>query len=134
VTRDGVVVVGGSLAGVTAADALRRGGYDGPVTVIGAEPAYARPPLSKAVLTDSEGPDSVRLPALPADVTVQAFGLAAKLAGHLPVAGQPTVLRGSLAQRSALLHWPHPQRPVAASINVKLSVPKLRQLATAVPA
>jgi 3-phenylpropionate/trans-cinnamate dioxygenase ferredoxin reductase component len=371
-----VVVVGGSLAGVTAADAVRRGGYDGPVTVIGAEPAYARPPLSKGVLTGSESLESVRLPALPSDVTVragvaagldlttsrvtladgeqlpyetlviatgsrartiadpgrenvlrtlddatalrvkvdsarsvlvvgggflgmevassaralaksvtvvdirtpllttmgpflaelfteaardhgvhvviapggvrpvfdgdrvagvdtaeagrleadvvvtavgdepavdwlgpsglplrggvvvdehcraaenvyaigdvavfptpwglrrmphwdtaigqaraaadallrgasatpyrpepyfwtEAFGLAAKLAGHLPVAGRPTVLRGSLADRSVLLHWPDSQRPAAASINVKFPVPKLRKLATAVPA
>lgn len=52
----GLVVVGASLAGLRAATAARRAGYDGPVTLIGAEPhpPYDRPPLSKAFLM---GPD-----------------------------------------------------------------------------
>jgi NADPH-dependent 2,4-dienoyl-CoA reductase/sulfur reductase-like enzyme len=43
------VVVGGSLAGLRAAEAVRREGYGGPITVVGAEPhpPYDRPPLSK---------------------------------------------------------------------------------------
>ena len=46
------VIVGGSLAGATAAATLREEGADGPVTLIGAEhePPYERPPLSKAYL------------------------------------------------------------------------------------
>ncbi|MGW0842851.1 hypothetical protein ACWD26_22395 [Streptomyces sp. NPDC002787] len=38
------VVVGGSLAGVTAVDELRRRGWDGAITLVGDEPqaAYAR--------------------------------------------------------------------------------------------
>jgi 3-phenylpropionate/trans-cinnamate dioxygenase ferredoxin reductase subunit len=46
------VIVGGSLAGATAAATLREEGADGSVTVIGAErePPYERPPLSKAYL------------------------------------------------------------------------------------
>ena len=49
-----VLVVGESLAGVTAARHLRTLGHTGPVTVIGAEEhgAYVRPPLSKTVLKD----------------------------------------------------------------------------------
>jgi NADPH-dependent 2,4-dienoyl-CoA reductase/sulfur reductase-like enzyme len=45
-------VVGASLAGGRAAEALRREGHDGPITLIGAEPhlPYDRPPLSKQVL------------------------------------------------------------------------------------
>jgi len=47
-----VVVVGGGLAGATAATALRANGYDGRLTLIGAEddPPYERPPLSKELL------------------------------------------------------------------------------------
>ncbi|MER5555318.1 FAD-dependent oxidoreductase [Streptomyces sp. NPDC002793] len=48
----GVVIVGAGTAGVQTAVALRRRGFTGPVTLIGAEPhqPYDRPPLSKAVL------------------------------------------------------------------------------------
>ena len=51
------VIVGGSLAGATAAVTLREEGADGSVTLIGAErePPYERPPLSKAYLR-SEAP------------------------------------------------------------------------------
>ncbi|WP_405671969.1 FAD-dependent oxidoreductase [Streptomyces canus] len=47
-----VVVVGAGMAGVQTAVALREQGFNGTVTVIGAEPhqPYDRPPLSKAVL------------------------------------------------------------------------------------
>lgn len=48
-----VLVVGASLAGLRTAEALRARGYDGRLTVLGAEPhgPYDRPPLSKAALT-----------------------------------------------------------------------------------
>ncbi|MEU8416841.1 FAD-dependent oxidoreductase [Amycolatopsis japonica] len=54
--KAGLVVVGASLAGLRAATAARRAGYDGPVTLIGAEPhlPYDRPPLSKAFLMDPD--------------------------------------------------------------------------------
>ena len=47
-----ITIVGASLAGLNAAEALRREGFDGPVTLIGAENhlPYDRPPLSKQVL------------------------------------------------------------------------------------
>jgi NADPH-dependent 2,4-dienoyl-CoA reductase/sulfur reductase-like enzyme len=49
---DSVVVVGASLAGLRATQALRRLGYAGRVVAIGEEkePPYDRPPLSKEVL------------------------------------------------------------------------------------
>ena len=58
-----VVVVGASLGGLRAAESLRRGGYDGPLTVIGAEThlPYDRPPLSKQILTGKAGPDALAL-------------------------------------------------------------------------
>lgn len=48
-----VVVVGASLAGLRAAETLRRDGYEGALVLVGAEPhlPYDRPPLSKQVLT-----------------------------------------------------------------------------------
>ena len=47
-----VAVVGASLAGLSAARSLRELGFDGRVTIVGAEPhqPYDRPPLSKEFL------------------------------------------------------------------------------------
>ncbi|MBG6096885.1 NAD(P)/FAD-dependent oxidoreductase [Nocardioides luteus] len=52
---DAVVIVGESIAGLTAARELRRRGYAGSLTMIGRDPegAYARPPLSKEVLREA---------------------------------------------------------------------------------
>jgi NADPH-dependent 2,4-dienoyl-CoA reductase/sulfur reductase-like enzyme len=57
------VVVGGSLAGLRAAEALRHVGHDGPLTIVGAERhlPYDRPPLSKQILTGKFGPDQIPL-------------------------------------------------------------------------
>ncbi|MEH3062203.1 MAG: FAD-dependent oxidoreductase [Methylobacterium radiotolerans] len=62
----GIVVVGASLAGLRGAETLRRGGYDGPLTLVGAEPyrPYDRPPLSKHVLAGELAADATRLPEL----------------------------------------------------------------------
>ena len=59
----GVVVVGASLAGLRAADALARSGYSGGVTLIGDEPRqpYNRPPLSKEALLEEQEFDAIRL-------------------------------------------------------------------------
>ena len=50
--RGAHVIVGASLAGAKAAEALREEGFDGPIVLIGAEPdlPYERPPLSKEYL------------------------------------------------------------------------------------
>ena len=47
-----IVVIGASLAGLRAAEALRARGFDGSLTLVGDEPhlPYDRPPLSKQVL------------------------------------------------------------------------------------
>jgi NADPH-dependent 2,4-dienoyl-CoA reductase/sulfur reductase-like enzyme len=47
-----IVIVGASLAGLRAAEALRKEGFTGQLTIIGDEPEepYDRPPLSKQVL------------------------------------------------------------------------------------
>ncbi|MFD5572899.1 NAD(P)/FAD-dependent oxidoreductase [Streptomyces cadmiisoli] len=63
--RDGrIVVVGASLAGLRAAEALRGEGFTGSLTMIGDEPSepYDRPPLSKQVLTGWVPADGTLLP------------------------------------------------------------------------
>ncbi|GAB3079711.1 FAD-dependent oxidoreductase [Intrasporangium mesophilum] len=67
-----VVVVGAGVAGLTAADTLRRRGWGGTISVVGAEEhrPYDRPPLSKQVLSGGWGLDRILLrssPALTAD-------------------------------------------------------------------
>ena len=58
-----VAIVGASLAGWHAAKALRREGFDGTLTLIGAEPhrPYDRPPLSKEYLAGSADEDKLSL-------------------------------------------------------------------------
>ncbi|WP_326830119.1 FAD-dependent oxidoreductase [Streptosporangium sp. NBC_01810] len=53
-----LVVVGASLAGLRAVEAARRSGFDGRITLIGAEPhlPYDRPPLSKTFLDGEDLP------------------------------------------------------------------------------
>lgn len=57
----GMVIIGGGLAGATAAETLRKEGYAGPITVVAAEPEvpYQRPPLSKGFLAGKEGEESL---------------------------------------------------------------------------
>ncbi|MFI9025237.1 NAD(P)/FAD-dependent oxidoreductase [Streptomyces sp. NPDC053560] len=58
-----VLVVGASLAGLCTAEALRRNGYDGSLTLIGDEQAlpYDRPPLSKQLLSGDWAPERTAL-------------------------------------------------------------------------
>ena len=60
---DRVVVVGGSLAGLRAAEELRTQGYEGAIAVVGDEPhrPYDRPPLSKQVLAGKQEPEATAL-------------------------------------------------------------------------
>ncbi|MBL1110341.1 FAD-dependent oxidoreductase [Streptomyces sp. 5-8] len=63
--KDGrIVVVGASLAGLRAAEALREEGFTGSLTVVGDEPhaPYDRPPLSKQVLLGRATADTTELP------------------------------------------------------------------------
>lgn len=58
-----VVIVGASLAGLRAAQTLRDEGFDGELTVVGAEHRlpYDRPPLSKAILLGEAEPSDIAL-------------------------------------------------------------------------
>lgn len=61
-----IVIVGASLAGLRAAEALREKGFQGPLTIVGDEPhePYDRPPLSKQVLKGWVPADHTKLPRL----------------------------------------------------------------------
>src|ERR1700739_2095418 len=61
-----IVIVGASLTGLRAAEALRDEGFRGHLTIIGDEPdePYDRPPLSKQVLKGWVPADHTKLPRL----------------------------------------------------------------------
>jgi 3-phenylpropionate/trans-cinnamate dioxygenase ferredoxin reductase subunit len=67
VTKDAIVVVGASAAGIHAAEAVRGAGFDGSLVVVGAESvaAYQRPALSKQMLM--KGWNGAALPLRSAD-------------------------------------------------------------------
>jgi len=62
-TPGSVLVVGASAAGLTTAEALRRKGFEGRLTLLGAEAhlPYDRPPLSKQVLSGEWQPERAQL-------------------------------------------------------------------------
>jgi NADPH-dependent 2,4-dienoyl-CoA reductase/sulfur reductase-like enzyme len=65
-TQGRIVIVGASLAGLRAAETLRKKDFRGPLTIIGDEPhePYDRPPLSKQVLKGWVPADHTKLPRL----------------------------------------------------------------------
>lgn len=76
-----VVVVGGSIAGVTAAGTLRALGWNGRITVLAEEnlSPYSRVPLSKGILAGTESWESAVLPELPDDIEVRVAARAVRL-------------------------------------------------------
>ena len=91
-----IVVVGASLAGLRAAEALRRAGFTGSLTLVGAEDhlPYDRPPLSKQVLAGDWDVD--RLWLRPPD-DYEPLGLDLRLgrrATDLDVEGREVLLHG----------------------------------------
>ena len=70
-----IVIVGASVAGLSAADALREAGFDGSIRIVGAEAhaPYDRPPLSKQALAPEASEDAF-FPLRPAE-HYQANGL-----------------------------------------------------------
>lgn len=73
-----VAVIGGSAGGLLAAEALRRAGFQGPITLVGDEPhlPYDRPPLSKQILNGQWEADKVTLRSRAA---IEALGLDLRL-------------------------------------------------------
>ncbi|MGM9471781.1 NAD(P)/FAD-dependent oxidoreductase [Pseudarthrobacter sp. YS3] len=106
-----IVVVGNGIAGLTACDSLRSAGFDGELTVVGAErhQPYSRPALSKALLHGDDALQAHELPEPNHEATellgVSATGLDAdaglvRLAGggELPYDGL-VIASGSRARR-----------------------------------
>lgn len=87
-----IVIVGGSLAGLRTAQALRREGHGGPLTLVAEEahwPPFDRPPLSKQVLVGALEPDRVRLRG-PDDLEAEV--LTGRRAEHLATAERAVIL------------------------------------------
>jgi NADPH-dependent 2,4-dienoyl-CoA reductase/sulfur reductase-like enzyme len=68
-----VAVIGASLAGLSAARALRAQGFDGDLTIVGGEQRrpYDRPPLSKEFLAGDIGEDALTLEAEDDDLNAE---------------------------------------------------------------
>ena len=123
---DRIAIVGNGIAALTAGDALRAAGFDGDLTIIGAErhAPYSRPALSKAALLDELEMTSHLLPA-PEHGAEQLLGSAAvgldverrrvRLAdgGDIPYDGL-VIASGSRARRLA------EARPGEASVELTL--------------
>lgn len=98
---DGIVVVGASMGGMRAAEAARKAGYSGPITVFGDEPhmPYNRPPLSKEALYGTPDASSLafRIPRAAQDVRWQLGRtvVAADLDGHTVTLDDGSVQRFS---------------------------------------
>jgi 3-phenylpropionate/trans-cinnamate dioxygenase ferredoxin reductase component len=60
-TKPNFIIVGGGMAGASAAQTLREEGFDGEITLLSQEPnlPYERPPLSKDYLQDKVDRDSI---------------------------------------------------------------------------
>ena len=91
-----IVIVGASLAGLRAAEALRDEGFTGSLTIIGDEPhePYDRPPLSKQVLKGWVPADNTKLPRTAGGRR----GLAPRRGRHRPGSRQPGGAAGQRRQ------------------------------------
>jgi len=101
--RDSVTVVGASLAGLWAAETLRREGFEGRISLVGDEPhaPYDRPPLSKKYLAGAVGRDRVdllgpdKVAELDVDLRLGCRATGLDVAGHvLEVDGAPEPFDG----------------------------------------
>jgi NADPH-dependent 2,4-dienoyl-CoA reductase/sulfur reductase-like enzyme len=110
---DPIVIVGASLAGLRAAQAIRRAEHDGDVVVVGAEEhlPYTRPPLSKELLAGAQEPEQTALPGRDLDVD---WRLGVTATGLDPARHEVTLDDGATLRYDKLLiatgarprHWP----------------------------
>jgi NADPH-dependent 2,4-dienoyl-CoA reductase/sulfur reductase-like enzyme/ferredoxin len=139
-----VVIVGASLAGLRAAEALRAEGFTGSLTIVGDEPEepYDRPPLSKQVLTGMEPADATALPRLRNVDAEWRLGVAAT---GLDVAGKRVLLadggfvgfdRVLIATGVRARSWPNPAEAAldgVFSVRVPADARRLRAALEAGP-
>jgi NADPH-dependent 2,4-dienoyl-CoA reductase/sulfur reductase-like enzyme len=121
-----IAVVGGSLAGLRAAETLRSEGHTGPVVLIGAELhlPYDRPPLSKQFLAGTWGLDRVQLrpsekiTALDLDLRLGHSATALDLDGHaLELDDGSTVRFDGLVLATGAHPRPLPGAPPLAGVH-----------------
>jgi NADPH-dependent 2,4-dienoyl-CoA reductase/sulfur reductase-like enzyme len=111
-----IVIVGASLAGLRGAEALRKEGFRGHLTIIGDEPhePYDRPPLSKQVLAGWVSADATKLPRMRQVDAEWRLGVAAtgldrvnrlvRLADGSEVEGDAALIATGVRSRK----WPNP--------------------------
>jgi NADPH-dependent 2,4-dienoyl-CoA reductase/sulfur reductase-like enzyme len=120
-----IIIVGASLAGLRAAEALREEGFRGSLTIIGDEPhePYDRPPLSKQVLAGWARPDGTKLPRMREVDAEWRLGVAAT--GLDRVNGLVHLADGSRLEGDFLLiatgvrprRWPNPDEAALEGVH-----------------
>jgi 3-phenylpropionate/trans-cinnamate dioxygenase ferredoxin reductase subunit len=120
-----IIIVGASLAGLRAAEALREEGFRGSLTIIGDEPhePYDRPPLSKGVLAGWARPDGTKLPRMREVDAEWRLGVAAT--GLDRVNGLVHLADGSRLEGDFLLiatgvrsrRWPNPDEAALEGVH-----------------
>jgi NADPH-dependent 2,4-dienoyl-CoA reductase/sulfur reductase-like enzyme len=130
-----VAVVGGSLAGISTARALRAQGYDGALTILGAEPhrPYDRPPLSKEFLAGAveEPALSLEMPGEDLEIT---WRLGQEAIGFDPEVGRVTLADGDVVAADGFVlatgAWAMslPGSPDLAGVHVLRSIDDARGL------
>lgn len=120
-----IVIVGASLAGLRAAEALRDEGFRGDLTIIGEEPdePYDRPPLSKQVLKGWVAADHTKLPRMRAVDAQWRLGVAAskldrvnqlvRLADGSEVSGDRLLIATGVRAR----RWPNPDEAALRGVH-----------------
>ena len=120
-----IIIVGASLAGLRAAEALREEGFRGRLTIIGDEPGepYDRPPLSKQVLKGWVAADHTKLPRLREVDAEWRLGVAAtaldranqlvRLADGGEVVGDYVLIATGVRSRK----WPNAQEAALAGVH-----------------
>jgi len=137
-----IVIVGASLAGLRAAEALREKGFEGSLTIIGDEPhePYDRPPLSKQVLKGWVPADHTKLPRLRrvdadwrlgvAAVGLDRFTHVVKLANGEEVEYDRLLIATGTRARP----WPNPEEAALQGVHSVRTVEDAAALAAALKA
>ena len=137
-----IAIVGASLAGLRAAEALREKGFEGSLTIIGDEPhePYDRPPLSKQVLKGWVPADHTKLPRLRrvdadwklgvAAVGLDRFNHVVKLANGIDVEYDRLLIATGTRARP----WPNPEEGALQGVFTIRTVEDATALAAALKA
>ncbi|HNA52529.1 MAG TPA: FAD-dependent oxidoreductase, partial [Mycobacterium sp.] len=137
-----IAIVGASLAGLRAAEALRDKGFEGSLTIIGDEPhePYDRPPLSKQVLKGWVPADHTKLPRLrrvDADWKLGVAAVGLDRANHIVKLGNGEDVeydRLLIATGTRARPWPNPEEGALQGVFTVRTVEDAAALAAALRA